>query len=67
MRGQPGTPSGIDWGRAHVFTTRRTDSMRMSICRQKDMDTFWEGKGESEERRGISVEDDVMKEPENGV
>lgn len=60
MRGEPGAPAGIDWGRAHQVTARRTDSMRVSVCGQKDKDTSWE---ESEGVKGISVEDDVMKEP----
>lgn len=34
--------------------------MRVSVCGQKDKDTSWE---ESEGVKGISVEDDVMKEP----
>lgn len=61
MRGKPGAPAGIDWGRAHLVIARRTDSMRVSAYGQKDKNTSWE---ESEEVRGINVEDDVMKEPE---
>lgn len=64
MRGEPGAPAGTDWGRAHLLPARRTDSIGVSICRQKDKYTPWEGRGESEGVRGVSVEDDVMKEPE---